>query len=84
MMMQNLHIKKAIKQYYPNKFEIHSIGINKKRFPEKYFYKYHQIDLSLSNPNLIEQLKNLQHPDIILASPPCESWSGGRLWWENV
>jgi site-specific DNA-cytosine methylase len=30
----------------------------------------------LCNFNLINQLKELPHPDIILASPPCESWSG--------
>ncbi|PTD31822.1 DNA methyltransferase [Mycoplasma leachii] len=36
---------------------------------------YKQIDLSLTNPKLIQQLKELPKPDIILASPPCESWS---------
>ena len=39
-------------------------------------YFYHLIDLSLNNFNLIKQLSSLPKPDIILASPPCESWSG--------
>lgn len=30
----------------------------------------------MGNFNLIKQLKELPHPHIILASPPCESWSG--------
>lgn len=36
---------------------------------------YHRIDLSITNPNLINELKMLPAPDIILASPPCEGWS---------
>ncbi|QGZ97270.1 putative C5 cytosine methyltransferase (MAV1virus-like) [Mycoplasma sp. NEAQ87857] len=36
---------------------------------------YIKIDLSLNNPNLLEKLEQLPAPDIILASPPCESWS---------
>ena len=41
------------------------------------------LDLSLTNPNLIKELSKLPKPDVILASPPCESWSiadcGGRM-----
>ena len=37
---------------------------------------YHRIDLSLNNFNLIHELNKLPKPTIILASPPCESWSG--------
>lgn len=33
------------------------------------------LDLSLTNPNLIKELSKLPKPDIIVASPPCESWS---------
>lgn len=45
-------------------------------FSEKEDYFYHKIDLSLGNFNLIKQLNELPKPDVILASPPCESWSG--------
>lgn len=68
--------KKAIKKFFDKMFEVHSIGINDISFREKKNYFYHKIDLSLNNFNLIKQLKALPHPDIILASPPCESWSG--------
>ncbi|ADE19901.1 cytosine-specific DNA modification methyltransferase [Mycoplasma crocodyli MP145] len=40
--------------------------------------------MSITNPNLIKQLSELPNPDIIFASPPCESWSGadcsGRMF----
>lgn len=68
--------KKAIKKFFDKKFEVHSIGINDISFNEKENYFYHKIDLSLNNFNLIKQLKGLPYPDIVLASPPCESWSG--------
>lgn len=71
----NSSYKKSIKHFFNNKFEVHSIGINNVSFKEKKDYFYHKIDLSLNNFNLISQLKTLPHPDIILASPPCESWS---------
>lgn len=47
-----------------------SIGINDLK--EDNYYK---IDLSIFNDNCIKQLSKLPPPDIILASPPCESWS---------
>lgn len=73
--------KKAVQKHFPNtnnnvEIEIHSIGINDIYFDdneERFFY--HLIDLSITNPNLIEKLSQLPKPDIILASPPCESWS---------
>lgn len=68
--------KKGIKKYFDGLFSVHSIGINNIVFPENNNYFYHKIDLSLSNFNLFNQLKELPRPDIILASPPCESWSG--------
>lgn len=76
--------KKAIEKYFDNKYEVHSIGINDINFEESNNYFYHKIDLSLNNINLIKELKKLPQPDIILASPPCESWSGadcaGRMF----
>lgn len=69
--------KKAIKKHFSKQdIEVHSIGINDVKFSEKDKYFYHRIDLSLNNFNLIKQLSNLPKPNIILASPPCESWSG--------
>lgn len=76
--------KKAIKKYFDGEFNVYSIGINDKHFNDKKNYFYHRIDLSLNNFNLINELKKLPKPDIILASPPCESWSGadcnGRMF----
>ena len=73
--------KNGIKQYFNKnnddlKIEVHSVGINDVKFAESQYYFYHQIDLSITNFLLIKQLSALPKPDIILASPPCESWSG--------
>ncbi|MEA4190915.1 DNA methyltransferase [Mycoplasma sp. 2248] len=71
--------KNAIKEHWKNEkydLEVHSVGINDISFPESDKYFYHKIDLSITNFNLISELKQLPTPDIILASPPCESWSG--------
>ncbi|MEA4162622.1 DNA methyltransferase [Mycoplasma sp. 4404] len=71
--------KNAIANHWDDELydlQVHSIGINPICFPESNKYFYHRIDLSLINSNLIKQLKQLPKPDIILASPPCESWSG--------
>lgn len=71
----NCCYKKAIEKYFDNQFTVYSIGINDHNFciEDKYIYK--KIDLSINNPDLISSLKKLPKPDIILASPPCESWS---------
>ena len=69
--------KKAIKEHFSSEnIEVYSIGINDVKFPKskKYFYK--RIDLSLNNFDLFNQLNELPKPNVILASPPCESWSG--------
>ncbi|MDD1359831.1 hypothetical protein PT305_00480 [Metamycoplasma hyosynoviae] len=74
----NSSYKKAIAQINNSnnsKIEVHSIGINDVKFEESNLYFYHRIDLSLMNFNLIKDLSSLPKPDIILASPPCESWS---------
>ncbi len=69
-------VNHAIKQYFDQQFIVYSIGINDCKFPKSDYYHYERIDLSLLNFHLINQLKSLPVPDIILASPPCESWSG--------
>ncbi|MDD1372474.1 cytosine methyltransferase [Metamycoplasma hyosynoviae] len=74
----NSSYKKAIAQINNSnnsKIEVHSIGINDVKFEKSNLYFYHRIDLSLMNFNLIKDLSSLPKPDIILASPPCESWS---------
>ena len=55
-----------------SKYKVISIGINRKH-QENDNYKI--IDLRISNQKLFEELDKLPSPDIILASPPCESWS---------
>lgn len=50
--------------------EIWSIGINDLNEPN-----YKRIDISITNPNLLESFNQLPPPDVILASPPCEGWS---------
>lgn len=52
-----------------DEYEIYSVGIRKHK------ENYHQINLSILNDELFEQLSQLPLPDIILASPPCNSWS---------
>lgn len=68
--------KKAIKKYFHKKYIVFSVGINDITFEKSDYYFYKKIDLSLFNFNLIKELSKLPKPDIILASPPCESWSG--------
>lgn len=62
--------KNAVEKNFNDKFEIHSIGINDKKAQN-----YYRIDLSLINFDLFKELEKLPKPDIIIASPPCESWS---------
>lgn len=68
--------KKTVDNYFKNKFEIYSIGIDIENKND------HFINLNLANYNdlfgdteLFDELDKLPKPDIILASPPCESWS---------
>ena len=60
-----------------------SIGIN-----DNDWDNYYKIDLSIQNDKLITELEKLPKPDIIVASPPCESWSIAdnqrRLWSKQV
>lgn len=60
-----------------------SIGINNNDWDN-----YYKIDLSIQNDTLITELEKLPKPDIIVASPPCESWSIAdnqrRLWRKQV
>ena len=55
-----------------SKYKVISIGINRKHQENE---NYKIIDLRISNDKLFDELDKLPKPDIILASPPCESWS---------
>ena len=80
----NCSYKKAIEKYFDGQYLVYCVGINKAPFEDTENYKYRQIDLSVLNIKLIKQLSKLPQPDIILASPPCESWStadcNGRMF----
>jgi len=72
----------AIKKYFDKKFIVYCFGINnidvkdpKNGFDSKNYF-YVRVDLSMINYNLLETLSKYPKPDILFASPPCESWSG--------
>lgn len=58
---------------------IYSFGINDNPSWKNYF----KIDLSITNLNLMKQLQEIAEitgkPDIIIAHPPCESWSNADV-----
>lgn len=74
--------KSTVEKYFKD-FKVYSIGINEKTFNSD-IYIYTKCNLSLTNYTLINELDKLDKPDIILASPPCESWSNadcaGKIW----
>lgn len=73
----NCSYRKAMETFHNGKFKVYSIGINERNenleWNDNYIYK--KIDISLINFNLLNEFETLDKPDIILASPPCESWS---------
>lgn len=72
----NCSYKKAIEKFFDGQFLVYCIGINHPPFSNKKNYKYIQLNLSITNnAQILEKLGRLQKPDIIMASPPCESWS---------
>lgn len=70
----NMSYNKAISKFFPNIVNI-SIG----KIAHFDINNYYQIDLSIFNDDLINELAKLPKPDIILASPPCESWSNADV-----
>ncbi|WP_036438108.1 hypothetical protein [Mycoplasmopsis gallinarum] len=52
-----------------DKHKVIGIGINSHQTD------YLQLDLSITNHNLIKELEKLPLPDLIIASPPCMAWS---------
>jgi len=84
--------KQAVETYFSEYFEIYAIGMDKedRKGNKKNFISLNLADYSpLFGENfLFEKLDQLPKADIILASPPCESWSvasslaGGNLCWQ--
>lgn len=70
--------------------EFYSIGLDIKN-ENKHFINLDLADYSylFGDNKMIETLENLPHPDFIIASPPCESWSvasamaGGNASWKQ-
>ncbi len=80
----NCSYKKATERFFNDEFIVYCFGINKRPFKDKQNYKYIELNLSITNKdNILSKLNKLPKPDIIMASPPCESWStadcGGRM-----
>lgn len=82
--------KEAVRKYFHEVFEIYSIGLDK----EKKHHHFLSLNLAdygelFGDNHLFEALDQLPVPDIILASPPCESWSNatnikdGSIYWKR-
>lgn len=82
--------KQAVEVYFKENFEIFSIGLDRENKHD------HFISLDLANygelfgdGRLFERLDQLPPPTIVLASPPCESWSNatnirdGSIYWKR-
>lgn len=72
----NSSYKQAIEQYFSNKIENYSIGLDKLNKNSNFI----NLDLAsfkdiFGDTSLFDTLDKLPKPDIILASPPCESFS---------
>lgn len=85
--------KKTVEKYYQDQFEIYSIGIDIEN-KNSHFINCNLADYSrLFNEDggVFQVLDELPKPDIILASPPCESWSnatamkdGNASWYSET
>lgn len=72
----NSSYKKAIEKYFDDQLENYSIGIDKLNRNSNFV----NLDLADSkeifgDTKMFDVLDKLPKPDILLASPPCESWS---------
>ena len=81
--------KQAVEKYFKDEFEIYSIGIDMAN-KNSHFLHLDLADYSVlfGENKLFKVLDTLPKPDIILASPPCESWSiassfkyGNNCWY---
>ena len=68
--------QRAINKYFNGKLENYSLGLD----IEQRGHNFIEVDLAdykalFGDNTLFDTLDKLPKPDIILASPPCESWS---------
>ena len=82
--------KQAVEKYFSDVMDIYSIGIDVNGKSSDRFINLNLADYSdiFSESEMFRVLDELPKPDIILASPPCESWSnagnipgGGNAYW---
>ena len=68
--------KQAVDKYFSDKIEIYSVGIDIEN-KNDHFLHLNLADYSelFGKSELFDRLDMLPKPDIVLASPPCESWS---------
>jgi len=68
--------KKAAETYFPKDIEIYAIGLDVEN-KNNHFIQVNLGDYSelFGESQMFQQLDTLPKPDVILASPPCESWS---------
>jgi hypothetical protein len=80
--------KKALSKYFPD-YEVYSVGVDMLHENRADFL---ELDLACNDSyfggnTLFNELDKLPEPDVIIASPPCESWSnasaiqGGNVNW---
>lgn len=74
-----------------SQFESYSLGASDKDLPENCInILFNPIPFLFGDFSLIEELNKLPKPDVIIASPPCESWSiasaiaGGNSSWKHT
>jgi len=68
---------KVVNQHFKNEVDIYPIGLDKERKNDHFInldladYSYHFTKIN----KIYNELDKLPKPDLIIASPPCESWS---------
>lgn len=67
---------KVVNQHFKNEVDIYPIGLDKERKNE-HFINLDLADYShvFGDNKMYDVLDELPTPDLIIASPPCESWS---------
>lgn len=75
---------KALNEEGECDIEIHPIGIDVER-KNNHFINLNLADYSrlFGDNTLFDVLDKLPHPDLIIASPPCESWSNASAMCEG-
>lgn len=83
---------KAINKFFPDEVEVFGVGMSHYGKNSTHYLNFNLADFSelFTGESIGKRLlKNLPKPDIILASPPCESWShmtglnNGNIHWKR-